>query len=162
MEATGVYFESLAYYLADHNYQVSVVFPNKISNYFRTLSVKTITDKTASEAITQFGLERNLGNWEAPKGIYRKLRQLTRERGQVVETRTVAKNQLHAEKSEAYPNASSLVRIKKLIAFLDRQEAEIREELKRLLKEDPEMKQILVVLCSLSGIGLLTAATVLA
>jgi transposase len=162
MEATGVYFESLAYFLADHDYQLSVVLPNKISNYFRTLAVKTITDKTASEAITQFGLERNLDNWEAPRGIYRKLRQLTRERGQVVETRTVAKNQLHAEKSEAYPNPSSLARIKKLIVFLDKQEAEIKEELKLLLKEDPEMKQILVILCSLPGIGLLTAATVLA
>lgn len=162
MEATGVYFESLAYYLADNGYEVSVVLPNKISNYFRTLSVKTITDKTASEAITQFGLERNLDQWEAPKGIYRKLRQLTRERGQVVETRTVAKNQLHAEKYEAYPNASSLARIKKLIVFLNKQEAEIKAELALLLKEDMAMKELLVILCSLPGIGLLTAATVLA
>ncbi len=162
MEATGVYFESLAYYLTDSGYEVSVILPNKISNYFRTLSVKTVTDKTASEAIAQFGLERNLDKWEAPKGIYRKLRQLTRERGQVVETRTAAKNQLHAEKHEAFPNASSLARIKKLIVFLDKQEAEIKEELKLLLKEDPEMKQLLVILCSITGVGLLTAATVLA
>jgi transposase len=162
MEATGVYFESLAYYLSDKGFEVSVVLPNKISNYFRTLSVKTITDKTASEAITQFGLERNLDKWEAPTGIYRKLRQLTRERGQIIETRTVAKNQMHAEKSEAYPNASSLARIKKHIVFLDKQEAEIKEELKLLLKEDPEIKKLLVILCSITGIGLLTAATVLA
>lgn len=162
MEATGVYYENLAYYLTDHGYEVSVVLPNKISNYFRTLSVKTITDKTASEAITQFGLERKLDNWDAPKGIYRKLRQLTRERGQIVETRTVAKNQLHAEKSEAYPNSGTLVRIKKHIAFLDKQEAEITKELSELLKQDPEMKRILIILCSLPGIGLLTAATVLA
>lgn len=162
MEATGVYFESFAYFLADNGYQVSVVLPNKISNYFRTLQVKTVTDKTASEAITQFGLERNLQNWEAPKGIYRKMRQLTRERSQVIETRTVAKNQLHAEQSEAYPNASSLARIKKLIAFLDKQEAEIKAELTLLLKEDLEMKQLVVILCSLPGIGLLTAASVLA
>ena len=162
MEATGVYFESLAYYLSDNNYQVSVVLPNKISNYFRTLQVKTITDKTASEAITQFGLERKLDNWEAPKGIYRKLRQLTRERGQVMETRTAAKNQLHAEKSGAYPNPSSLARLKKLIALLNNQEKEIMQELKQLLGEDEEIKQLLVILCSLPGIGLLTAATVLA
>jgi transposase len=68
MEATGVYYEEFAYYLTDNGYEVSVILPNKISNYFRTLSVKTITDKTASEAIAQFGLERNLDNWEAPKG----------------------------------------------------------------------------------------------
>lgn len=162
MEATGVYFENLAYYLADKGFEVSVVLPNKISNYFKTLSVKTITDKTASEAITQFGLERKLDNWQAPQSIYRKLRQLTRERGQVVETRTVAKNQLHAEQSEAYPSLQTLARIKKHIVFLDKQVAEIKEELKQLLKEDPQVKQMLIILCSIPGIGLLTAATVLA
>jgi transposase len=59
MEATGVYHESLACYLVDHGCKVSIILPNKISNYFRTLSIKTITDKSASEAITLFGLERN-------------------------------------------------------------------------------------------------------
>jgi transposase len=162
MEATGVYHESLAYFLADHDHLVSIVLPNKISNYFRTLSVKTITDKTASEAITQFGLGRNLDNWEPPKGIYKKLRQLTRERDQLVETRTVAKNQLHAEQAEARPLKGSVTRTKKLIAFLDKQELEIREEIKTLVREDEEMKKLLVIICSIPGVGLLTAVTVLA
>lgn len=161
MEATGVYFESLAYHLHDHGYQVSVVLPNKISNYFKTLQVKTITDKTASEAITQFGLERNLENWQAPQGIYRQLRQLTRERSQVVETRTIVKNQLHAESSEAQPNKGSLGRIKKHIAFLDKQEIEIKKELVQLIKQDPEVKKVMAILCSITGVGMLTAASVL-
>ena len=46
MEATGVYHESLAYFLDDKNWEISIVLPNKISNYFRTLEVKTITDKS--------------------------------------------------------------------------------------------------------------------
>ncbi|MDO9355233.1 MAG: transposase, partial [Solirubrobacteraceae bacterium] len=60
MEATGIYHESFAYFLNDNGYEVSIVLPNKISNYIRTLEVKTITDKTASEAIARFGLERKL------------------------------------------------------------------------------------------------------
>jgi transposase len=48
MEATGVYHEALAYYLEEKGAAVSIVLPNKISNYMRTLDVKTITDKTAS------------------------------------------------------------------------------------------------------------------
>ena len=43
MEATGVYHESLAYFLDDQGYEQTIVLPNKISNYFRTLEVKTIT-----------------------------------------------------------------------------------------------------------------------
>ncbi|WP_216593827.1 transposase [Flavihumibacter sp. ZG627] len=82
MEATGVYHEALAYFLAERGQELSVVLPNKISNYFRTLSIKTITDKTASEAIVRFGLERKLENWQRPKSLFKRLRQLTRERDQ--------------------------------------------------------------------------------
>ena len=46
MEATGVYHESFAYFLDDQGYDVSIVLPNKISNYSRTLESKTITDKS--------------------------------------------------------------------------------------------------------------------
>ena len=60
MEATGVYHEAFAYFLDENGYEISIVLPNKISNYIRTLEIKTITDKTASEAITRFGLERKL------------------------------------------------------------------------------------------------------
>lgn len=161
MEATGVYHESLAYFLSERGDNLSIILPNKISNYSRTLDVKTVTDKTASEAITRFGLERTLDNWEPPKDIYKKLRQLTRERDQVVETRTAAKNQLHAEKSEAKPNKTSLARTKKHISFLDKQEREIKEELAQLIKENAEVKKIVIILCSLPGMGLLTAVTIL-
>lgn len=162
MEATGVYHESLAYYLEGKGYEISVVLPNKISNYVRTLEVKTITDKTASEAIARFGLERKLDRWERPKQIFKNLKQLTRERDQIVETRTLAKNQLHAEMAEAFPNPSSLHRIKALIKFLDKQVAEILKELTELVKQDHQVNESIDLICSIPGVGRLTAATVLA
>src|SRR5260370_9979690 len=70
MEATGVYHESFAYFLEAAGYALSIVLPNKISNYFRTLEVKTVTDKTMSETIARFGLERKLDNWKRPKAIF--------------------------------------------------------------------------------------------
>ncbi len=93
MEATGVYHQKIAYYLDDNNCEVSIVLPNKISNYIRTLDIKTITDKTCSQAIAQFGLERKLDLWKRPKSIYKNLQQLTRERDQIVNERVVVKNQ---------------------------------------------------------------------
>ena len=74
MEATGVYHESLAYYLRGQDQIVSIVLPNKISHYARTLNVKTVTDKTASEAIAQFGLERKTDQWEKPLSIFKKMK----------------------------------------------------------------------------------------
>jgi transposase len=162
MEATGVYHESLAYFLVDGAEQVSIVLPNKISNYFRTLEVKTITDRTASEAITRFGLERKLDIWQKPKPTYKKLRQLCRERDQIVEERTVVKNQLHAEQAEAEPNSSTVIRIKKRILLLDKQEKEIKNEIAQLIKNDAQVSHATTIITSIPGVGQLTAATVLA
>jgi transposase len=52
--------------------------------------------------------------------------------------RTLVKNQLHAEQTEAEPNANTLKRLKKRIALLDRQEEEIKEEIKGMEKQDQE------------------------
>lgn len=162
MEATGVYHESLAYYLFDQGYIVSIVLPNKISNYFRTLEVKTINDQTASQAIALFGLERKLEDWKRPNIVFKRLRQLVRERDQLVQERTIVKNQLHAEKSEAEPGSSSIVRMKKRIALLDKQEMEIKEEIQIIVKKDPGTNDSVKIISTIPGIGLLTAATVLA
>ncbi|MBA2329725.1 MAG: IS110 family transposase [Bacteroidota bacterium] len=162
MEATGVYHESLVYYLNDELQEVSIVLPNKISNYMRTLETKTITDKTASEAIALFGLERRLDKWKRPKEIFRKLRQLTRERDQIVQERTIVKNQLHAEQTEAHPGKSTLARIKSRIKMLDKQETEIKQEIAALIATDAETKKAVALITTVSGVGVLTAAIILA
>ena len=162
MEATGVYHESLAYFLNEKGYEVTIVLPNKISNYFRTLNVKTITDKTAAEAIAMFGLEKKLESWKRPKKVFKNLRQLTWERDQIVGERTMVKNQLHAEQAEADPNPSSVERIKKRIQFLNKQEKEIKAEIAALIKTDQEVNRSVEITRSVTGVGLLTSATVLA
>ena len=162
MEATGVYHERLAYALDDQRLDISIILPNKISNYARTLEVKTVTDKTASQAIVRFGLERKLDNWNRPKEIYRELKQLTRERDQIVEERAMVKNQLHAEKSEAMPNQRSLKRIAERIKFLNEQEKEIKSDIAKLLKDQPEIRDRVKNICTIPGVGELTAVIVLA
>lgn len=161
MEATGVYHQRLAYTLDSMNIDLSVILPNKISNYARSLDIKTVTDKTASQAIAQFGLERKLDNWTRPKDIFRELKQLTRERDQIVEERAMVKNQRHAEKSEAMPNQSSLNRIEDRIKFLNGQEKEIKLDIATLLKSQPEVKKRVNNICSIPGVGELTAVIAL-
>jgi transposase len=162
MEVTGVYHESLAYFLDAAGYKVSIVLPNKISNYFRTLEVKTVTDKTMSETIVRFGLERKLDDWKRPHVIYKKLRQLTRERDQLVHERTIVKNQVHAENAEAEPNSSTLSRLSKRLTLLDKQEKEIKNEIEDLVRQDESINDSAKRICSLPGVGLLIAAIVLA
>lgn len=162
MEATGVYHQKLAYYLDEHGFEVSVVMPNKISNYMRTLENKTITDKTSSEAIAQFGLERKLDHWHRPAQVYKKLQQLTRERDQIVTERVMVKNMLHAEQSEAEPNPSSVSRLKARIQFLNKQELQVKKEIDLCVESNSELKKDVKNICTIPGVGQLTAVIVLA
>lgn len=161
MEATGIYHEKFAYFLHERNLNVSIVLPNKLSAYSRSLVIKTVTDKTASEAIMMFGLERNLSNWEPPKGVYKKLQQLTRERAQLMDEQTAIKNQIHAEITEAHPHQESITRAKKRLALIKKQADEIKQELDVLIHNDEEVRKAILLICSIPGIGLLTAATIM-
>lgn len=162
MEATGVYHESLAYYLYSIRKQVSIVLPNKISNYAKTLDIKTITDKSASQAIARFGLERQLEVWQPPLKIFNDLRQLCREREQLVHERTMLKNELHAERTSATSSESSVNRTKKRIALIDLQEKEIRGEIAILIKGDKTLVEKMKIVSSIPGRGNLTAVTIIA
>ena len=162
MEATGIYHESLAYYLNEHSVGVSIVLPNLMSNYMKSLSLKQLDDKICARAIAQFGLERKLERWSAPNTNYRELRQLTRERSQIVDERTAVKNKLHADTNKANPIKSSIKRAKERILFLDKQERQINEEIKELANCVPELKQNVEIIQSIPGMGFLSAVTVLA
>lgn len=161
MEATGVYHQKFAYFLDDEKYNVSIVLPNKISNYMRTLEIKTITDYTCAKAIAQFGLERKLDLWKKPNPIYKRLQQLTRERDQIVSERVAVKNQLHAEKSEAEPHKNSIKRLNARIVFLNKQEAEIKKDIKICISQQESIRKDIENICTIPGVGELTAASVL-
>jgi transposase len=162
MEATGVYHESFAYFLDSRSQKICIVLPNKISNYIRTLTINTITDKTAADAICQFGIERKLDIWHKPDTTFKQMKQLTRERDQIISERTACKNQLHAEMSEAESNKSSKKRLEERIKLLDKQIGQINEELKTIVSSEQEILKNVKLLCTIPGVGTLTACTILA
>lgn len=162
MEATGVYHEALAYFLSDRNYAVSIIMPNKVTNFFRTLEIKTVTDKSMSEAIALFGLEKKVDDWIQPKRVFRELRQVTRERDQLISERTILKNQLHAEQIEAYPSEQTISRIRIRIKMVNGQLKDTLSETTAAITNDQEINRSVKLLTSIPGIGLLTAAVIMA
>lgn len=162
LEATGVYHQKFAYYMVDNGFNLTVVLPNHISNYMRTLTSKTVNDKTCSAAIAQFGLERNLENWTKPNQLYHDLQQLTRERDQIVSERSIVKNQLHAEESEAIPHKNCVKRLNARIIFLNKQEKEIKLDIAKIVNQNEKLKNEVENICTIPGVGQLTAVIVLA
>ena len=94
MEATGVYYEQLAYHLDKLKKQVSVVLPNKVSHYGKSLNVKTKTDFEDAKTISQMGAERKLTLWTSPNSLYRELRALSRLFKTLQADKTVSINRL--------------------------------------------------------------------
>ena len=160
-EATGVYHEALTYFLDAAGYTVHVVLPNKIAHFIRSLDVKTVTDFTSAEGIAQFGF-RTLTAWHKPNSNYKTMRHLTRERGQLVEERTLVKNQLHAEKAQAEPHMATVERSNARIKMLNKQEKEILVELHQIIVGSALIKHKVDLITSIPGIGELTAASILA
>lgn len=161
MEATGVYHQKFAHWLSSKNQTVAIVLPNKISNYFRTLATKTITDTTSAQTIARFGLERKLDIWTPPNPLFKALQNLTRERDQIVQERTVIKNQLHAQQACADVHVSTIKRLKARMALLNAQQLQIQNELDELIQSEPTLSRDVELMTCIPGVGRLTAAIIL-
>jgi len=162
MEATGVYYEKLAYHLFKIKKSVHVVLPNKTKHYFASLNVKSKTDEQDAKVLSQFGVERNHFVWNPPHPIYLELRNLTRYHHQLQTQRTSLSNIKHS-KEESYSVQSFVLKSNKmLIKSIDKQIASCKKEIERLVNSDAELKEKANNILSMKGVGLLTVATIIA
>ncbi len=162
MEATGVYYEGLAYFLKEGGKRVSVLLPNTVKKFGESLNTKSKTDKIDAKIIGLMGVERILPEWKLSSKIYRELKTLTRERQRLVENRTVVKNQLHAEEHTAYPLKTAVTRMKNHIEYLNEQIASIERELKNKVSKDDFVSEKIKKVTTIPGVSFITAVTIAA
>lgn len=162
MEATGVYYESLAYYLCDHGHQVVVELPNTIKHYAKSLPIKSKTDDLDARMIARFGLERKLQAWNKPAEIIRSLRFLVREYMNLKKSVSKVKNQIHAKAHTYQPLSETVNRLKALKKTYEKQMKEIEVQVYELIEQDEELKKGIEYLDSIKGIGMMTAVGVVA
>jgi transposase len=161
MEATGVYYEGAAHFFSSQQYQVAVVLPNKSKSYMQSLNLKTKTDAMEAKALAQMGLERKMKQWRSFSPTMMTIRRLSREREAVQEHLVSTSNQLHAHKHEHQPEKKTLQRAQNHIKFLQKQVRDIDFQIEQVLVQDPELKAKVDRVCTIKGIGMLTAVTVI-
>lgn len=161
MEATGVYYEELAYYLHSEGKSVAVILPNKIKHYANSLNVKTKTDKVDAKTIAQFGLERHLSLWEPMSPELRDLRYLCRERLSLKKELTRIKNQLHALIYSHNANVIVMDLKQQHITFIDNAIEKVEKQIIALIDADKELKEGIRKLETIPSIRKLTIITVL-
>jgi len=162
MEATGVYYEGLAYYLHEQRYTVYVVLPNQAKKYGQSLGLKSKTDKIDAAVLAQMGLKHNLRTWQPVSSHLLGLKQLVREREALVQNRVSAHNRLHAYTHQGKPNEDSIVRTRQYIEFLKQQIKQIEKEINDFINRDKSLKSKIKYLTSIPGVGLLTAVIIVA
>jgi transposase len=162
MEATGVYYEALAHFLAEQELNVSVQLANNVKNYGKSLNKKSKTDKIDAQTIARMGIERDLDLWVKPQTYWRKLRSLCRERVALIEEKTVVGNQLHALEIAQDTCPETLKRVKKRIDFIERQVLEIEKQMKKEVEQDATNAAKLEKVCTIKGVGILTAVAIVA
>jgi transposase len=157
MEATNVYWEALAAFLADAQHIVSVVNPARIKGFAQSQMNRTKTDKQDSRIIALFCLQCRPDAWKPPSAAQRSLRALVRHRDDLLQTRTQLSNRLG-------DTSDSLVResLEAVLASVEQQLTSVEERLKQYLKDEPELGEQGALLTAIVGIGAITAYKLLA
>jgi len=163
MEATGVYYENLAYFFEEQeSYLVHVVLPNASNAYFKSLKLKSKTDKIDAWGLAHMGLERKLGTWTPVSQQMRDLKKVVRERLRLIKEKNMVTNQLHAELASFKPSSIVCKRYEKRITFLEKQMLATEKDLHKFVEKDPDLKEKLDNVCTACGIGFITAVGVVA
>lgn len=166
MEATGVYYEELAWMLHNQQEQVSVVQPNKIKQFSKSLDVRSKTDRIDAKSISRYGLERNLTRWNAPSTLIWLIKMLCRERQDIVGLRSKCLNRKHAYNHTHIYDDEGFKFISKRnesrIEFYNNQINEIEQQMITLARQDEKLWTIICKISQVKGLKELTILTVIA
>jgi len=129
MEATGVYYENLVHFLNDNGYYASVVLPNQSKAYAKSLNLKTKTDEVDAKMLGQMGIERDLLQWKPGSPKMRILKQLTRDRANLLEEKTAVSNKIHALEYSFSPHKAVVKRMKQRLKLIEKQIKAVEKEI---------------------------------
>ncbi len=156
MEATGVYWEAVAEFLADKGWTVSVVNPAQIKAFGTSRLVRTKTDKADAQLIAEFCCERHPEPWLAPSPSEQALRALVLRLDALQAMRTQETNRLEVARAVVKADIASH------IEWLDGEIKTLAKKIRDHIDDDPEMKDRQALLDSIPGVGERTIALLLA
>ncbi len=162
MEATGVYYENLAWAMHQQGRKVHVVLANRAKKYFQSLGYKSKNDRLDAKALAHMGAERSLEPWQPLSKQLYLLRKLTREHEQIQRVHCETANRLHAEFYSMHTSKSTVKRLKKTLQLYDAQLQSIRQEIKEVIAADALLQEKINKVTTIKGVGVLTAATIVA
>jgi len=151
MEATGVYYIRLAFYLHEHGCQLSVVNAISIKRYIQMHLERNKSDKKDAAWICKYTMEQKPLFWEMPDGAYFESKQLYNTIREYAEQIKRFNNQLHSLKLLPVPSRDTIKSIEKIKDQLEKEMVCLEEKLEVVLKQwqPDQVKNV----SSIKGIG---------
>lgn len=162
MEATGIYYENLAYFLSENGESLSVLLPNKSKSFAKSLDIKTKTDKVDAAMLCRIGLERILPAWKIPSPLMKQIKSLCREYRTLKASGAKIKARLHAYKYSYQPEKQSIMRLKQQLALIEKQIITVEKEIRDYISQDESLQKRVNTIQQVKGLGLITIITVIA
>lgn len=147
LEATGSYGESLAKFLFENGYTVSVVNPSRIKAFGQSELLRNKNDKIDAQLIARFCEKMKPAAWEPDPPEIEHLRMLGRRRDVLISMRTQELNR------RGNPDRSVSASIENVIAFLDREIEQITHDIKDHINNNDDLKRKRDLLKSIKGVG---------
>ncbi len=150
MEATGVYYEDLCYFLHEHKEQVCVELPQKIKYFSKAVNQKGKTDKKDSKLISLYGLSFDLKLWKPISVGFKDIRDLSRLMNDLIKTNSAMKARLSALESQHGTPVLNIATT--TIADLDKQVCECEKSIVQSVEKDTELKEKVERICKIKGV----------
>lgn len=147
MEATGVYWEAVAEYLALKGLVVAVMNPSQIKAFGASRMVRTKTDKVDAQLIADFSHERQPEPWVAPTQAEVTLRALVLRLEALTNMRTQEVNRLEVAREAVKAG------ITQHISWLDDEIKKLEMMIRSHIDNDPDLNNKHELLDSVPGLG---------
>jgi len=161
MEATGVYNEVLAHFLVANRYRVAIEPPLKVKRAFKPAGHKS--DPVDSCQISEYAYRYwdELSIWAPRQELLEQIKTLLTTREQFVTQKVGHHNALLALKRKAVRTPLAERAHEKAISELKAHIQRLEDEIVRLIDQDPDFHNMVDLLTSIPGVGLLLAAHML-
>lgn len=157
LEATGVYGEGVATYLAEAaDFTVSIVNPAKIKGFAQCQLQRLKTDKADAKLIAQYCLAMTPQAWQPESLQVRQLQALVKRLGNVGGMLRQEQNRLSVANEVVHAS------LRKSIQTLEQQREQLQQQIQTHIDQHPELKQRADLVTSIPGIGAATQGHILA
>lgn len=156
VESTAGYERPVAYALDALDIPVSIVNGDRVRSFRKAKGIKAKTDPIDAKLLAEYGAMMLPRTTILPGPDERELRDLVSRRAQLVRMQTQEQNHLR--------RASAKLRscVEETLAALSKQRIQIEIEIAEALDKNPAWKKRAVLLRGVPGVGVVTAATIIA